>query len=166
MVGTLYFFHPSVFDYHFCSYAFLVHYVNSWAQPIKLCEWVAHSNYWSCDCKSWSVALNVNYLILQSLHQNYGNFACGKSVTPKSTLRLQLQLKLKPEVLIVCMKNWCGKDESFWSGQMGEGFGFLSSKRVLCQIFPNARRGRMGRSGSENALITRTIRELQSWVRI
>lgn len=73
------------------------------------------------------MALNVNYLILQSLHQNCGNFACGKSAMPKSTLRLQLQLKLKPEVLIVCMKNWCRKDESFWSGQTGEGFGFLSS---------------------------------------
>ncbi len=101
-------------------------FVNGWLTP----------NYWSCDCKSWSVALNVNYLLLQSLHQNYGNFACGKSVMPKSTLRLQLQLKLKPEVLIVCMKNWCGKDESFWSGQSGEGFGFLSSKCVVCQIFP------------------------------
>ncbi len=81
------------------------------------------------------MALNVNYLILQRLHQNYGNFACRNSVMPKSTLRLQLQLKLKPEVLIVCMKNWCGKDESFWSGQTREGFGFLSSKHVLCQIF-------------------------------
>ncbi len=46
---------------------------------------------------------------------------------PKSTLRLQLQLKLKPEVLIVCMKKQCGKDESFWSGKTREGFGFLSS---------------------------------------